>query len=333
MTSLLLSIDDQSQVSQARREATFIARDIGFDQNGAANISIIVTEAATNLIKHGRGGQLVIRPSNRGGRSGIELIAFDSGPGIDDVARAMRDGFSTSGSSGTGMGAIARLSDDIEVYTLPSSGTVLVARIWRPGGPDTEPTNRMRFDGFSVPKQGETVCGDAWIFHHDNDRSFVMVCDGLGHGPMAAQAAQAALETFRESTRTSPGDILDELHGGMRHTRGAAIAVAEVRQREGKLIYAGIGNIVGSIVRPNEMRRLVSHNGTVGMTVRKVQEFTYDLPDDAFLILHSDGISTHWKLEDYPGLLDRSTSLIATVLYRDFCRGRDDATVVVGGRN
>jgi hypothetical protein len=74
---------------------------------------------------------------------------------------------------------------------------------------------------------------------------------------------------------------------------------------------------------------MVSHNGTVGAEMRKVQEFVYRWPKGAPVVFHSDGITTHWDLQAYPGLASRQSALIAGVIFRDFQRGRDDATVVV----
>jgi len=63
--------------------------------------------------------------------------------------------------------------------------------------------------------------------------------------------------------------------------------------------------------------------------MRRVQEFEFDFPAGALLILHSDGLTTRWTNADYPGLMARHAGLIAGVLYRDHNRGRDDVTVVV----
>jgi hypothetical protein len=63
--------------------------------------------------------------------------------------------------------------------------------------------------------------------------------------------------------------------------------------------------------------------------VAKLQQFQYDLLEGDLLLMHSDGLTSRWKLADYPGLSHRVPALIAAVLYRDFKRGRDDATVLV----
>jgi hypothetical protein len=93
--------------------------------------------------------------------------------------------------------------------------------------------------------------------------------------------------------------------------------------------FAGIGNISAVVVTANERRHLVSHNGIVGHEYRKAAEFSHPWRAQSMLVLHSDGVGTHWDLGRYPGLLERDPSLVAGILYRDFARGRDDATVVV----
>jgi hypothetical protein len=90
-----------------------------------------------------------------------------------------------------------------------------------------------------------------------------------------------------------------------------------------------VGNIAATILDNGNSRSLVSHNGTVGAEMRKAQEFTYPWQSSSILVMNSDGLSTHWKLDPYPGLANRSALMIAAVLYRDFKRTRDDATVLV----
>jgi hypothetical protein len=128
---------------------------------------------------------------------------------------------------------------------------------------------------------------------------------------------------------SDPVDSLERIHDGLRATRGAAIAVALVDLGRDRVLFGGIGNIAGAIASPGDVRRMVSHNGTAGLMARRVQAFEYALPAGGHLILHSDGLSTNWSLDRYPGILAAHPSLIAAVLWRDQNRGRDDATVLV----
>ena len=159
-----------------------------------------------------------------------------------------------------------------------------------------------------------------------------MIADGLGHGPNAAAASQAAVRVFLGSAELLPSAILSEMHGALRSTRGAAVAVASLDGATGEIRYAGVGNVTGTIVNGSESRSMVSHNGTVGHEMRKVQEFTYPWPQDSIVVMHSDGLQSHWRLDRYPGLAARHAAVIAGLLYRDFSRGRDDLTAVVARR-
>jgi hypothetical protein len=93
--------------------------------------------------------------------------------------------------------------------------------------------------------------------------------------------------------------------------------------------FAGVGNISCRVESFGERRQLVSHSGTLGHVLRRVQEFEFAFPAGALLILHSDGLTGRWSFDDYPGLLNKHAGLIAGVLYRDHDRGSDDVTVVV----
>ena len=98
--------------------------------------------------------------------------------------------------------------------------------------------------------------------------------------------------------------------------------------------YAGIGNIVGRAwSAPSGSRGLASQNGTVGVQIRQVlRRSSTRGRRRALLLMHSDGITSRWSLDTYPGLLLRHPAVIAGVLRRDFGRGRDDATMVVVSR-
>jgi Stage II sporulation protein E (SpoIIE) len=156
----------------------------------------------------------------------------------------------------------------------------------------------------------------------------LMVADGLGHGPLAAQASLDAVRVFREHATRGPGEILERVHPALRATRGAAIGIAEVDFSGRSLRFAGVGNIAATIFANGTSRSTVSQNGTVGHTMRRIQEFDYPFPSGALLVMHSDGLATHWQLGRYAGLEARHPALIAAVLYRDFTRERDDVTVL-----
>ena len=321
-----LQVAEGSAVGGARRAATDLAQSLGFDVAGAGRVALVVTEAASNLVKHAGGGELLLHPFAHGETPTLDVLALDRGPGIEDVARAMRDGFSTGGTPGTGLGAIRRNSTLADLYTRPGGGTAVFARM---GGATPMRARVMEIGAVNVRYPGEQICGDAYATAEAGERFQVLVADGLGHGLAAAEAARAAAAVFRASPGLGLPELLERMHRALASTRGAAVGIAEIDRGRELLRFAGIGNISGSIVGSGATRSTVSLYGTMGHDARRFQEFTYPWPRGGLFVLHSDGISGRWNLGDAPWLAARHPSLIAGVLYRDFGRGRDDATVVV----
>jgi anti-sigma regulatory factor (Ser/Thr protein kinase) len=325
-TSRSFLIEDASQVGEARRAGAGMADQLGFDELEAGRLAIVITEAGTNILKHAKSGRILLSQYLSGGR-GIEVLALDRGPGIADLKRSMTDGVSTVGTAGSGLGAIRRQSDFFDIYSREGQGTALLARI----GAVSDDSGEASFTvgAVRIPIPGETVCGDAWEFFDGPEKLTVSVADGLGHGPEAAAASNPAVNYLFGPARSDLIPAMEEAHLKLRLTRGAAIAVCELSKSSKKARFLGVGNISAVISGGEKDQHLVSMNGTIGHAIRSLQEFSYDWPDEGILVMHSDGLNTRWRISDFPGLSSRHPSLIAAVLYRDFFRGRDDATVVV----
>jgi anti-sigma regulatory factor (Ser/Thr protein kinase) len=339
-----LRVDDSSAVGEVRRAAMALATTLDFDETVRGRVGIVATELAGNLAKHARDGTVLILPTGSARAAGITILGIDRGPGIVDIDRALQDGYSTAGTPGTGLGAVRRLADEFDLYsrseagvgaTAAPAGTITLARLWaQPAGATAARarTEALDVDGICLPAPGETAIGDAWCVDDARDTGGacrLLVADGLGHGPLAAAASAEAVRLFRDSPSLGPAESLRMLHEGLRSSRGAAIAVAELRADEGVVRYAAVGNIAASIVGPTGSRSLVSHNGTVGHQMRTVQELDYPWPADALLVAHSDGLKSHWRLDAYPGIAQHRAALVSAALWRDQLRGRDDVTVIV----
>ncbi len=324
-------LTDSSQVAAPRRAVTTLAERLGFSATRAGQAALVVSELATNLVKHATRGEILLRPVDEApGSAGacIEILAIDAGPGIPDVAHSRRDGHSTSGTLGHGLGAIERQSDAFEIYTQPS-GTVIVARVWREPPALSLPRVRYQIGAVQVSHPTEDICGDDWSARARNDRIAIIVADGLGHGVSAHEAAREASTVFARMHEEGPQRIVEDVHAALRATRGVAVAVLVVDCERGLARYCGVGNITGVILHADGARQsMVSQNGTAGHTANRIREFTYPVPAGSTLVMASDGLGTHWDLSSYPGLRTRDASIIAGVLYRDF-RRRDDVTVVV----
>src|ERR1700742_4361959 len=222
---IALAVQDQSQVSETRRRATEMAARQGFGEADSGKVALVATELATNLLKHGNGGEVLVGPYGEGLDSGIELIALDKGPGISNLAASLTDGYSTAGTAGKGLGAVVRQSHFVDVASWPGVGTAFLARLKRgqpkEGSSDTSPVGAV-----SIPKRGEDVCGDSWSVSVGPEQTTLMVADGLGHGPEAAEAAVEALRLFHRFAGHQVPTLLEYVHGGLRATRGAAVSIA-----------------------------------------------------------------------------------------------------------
>lgn len=321
-------ISENTHVSEARRASSRIGQELSFDPAAEGNLAIVTTELARNVLLHGGGGEVVLQPCKGPSTSThVNVIALDRGPGITDISKVLHDGYSSIGTLGTGLGAVRRLATTFDFYTKPGGGTAILARVAASpteGAEDSQTTGSV-----CVPIAGETRCGDAWEHQDQSSRRLIMVADGLGHGIGAADAAEEALAAFRANSHKSPKEIIEAAHDRLKKTRGAAVSVAELDFERQIIRYSGIGNIVGTIVADGKSRNMISHNGIVGHASETIREFTFPWPRHAFLIMHSDGLTARWAFEQYQGLQLKPPSLIAAVLYRDFKRMRDDATVVV----
>lgn len=321
---MFTAVSDRSQVAQARRLVSDQAAKIGLPRDRIDQTDIVVTELATNLLKHGGGGFIHARLYSDAGGSGLEVLALDRGRGMADFGRCMEDGYSTAGSPGTGLGAIKRLTDEMRAYSRPGLGTAIMVRILhRPG------TGRGMLAGAVLaPYPGEQVCGDNWAFSHPQAGPTLLLADGAGHGVDAARAAEAAIQTFAAHIHLSCEEIVAALHRTLAPTRGAAVAVARVDMAARAVRFVGVGNISAILVHSSGARHMVSHNGTAGHVAPRIREFTYEFDGSPLVILHSDGLATRWDIAAYPGLTVQHPSLVAGVLLRDHRRGRDDASVV-----
>jgi len=323
----LVPITDPSSVGEVRRTALLTAQRLGFDETRAGELALLATESSRNVLIHGGGGQVIVAGMRDKAAALARILAMDNGPGIPNVARALADGFSTAGTMGGGMGAMKRMATKLEIFT-GRKGTIVLLELGQAPGGDS-----LELAGLAVPFPGERVCGDGWTWHRTADRTVILLVDGLGHGLQAYEAAQEAIATFHKrmnaETPWSPAQILQFVHDALRKTRGAVAAVAEIRPREHALTYAGIGNISAVLLAGGTSRNLVSHNGTLGVAMSRVQEFRVDWPSDAVLVLHSDGLTARWDLDAYAGLAVRHPAVIGGALLRDFRRQRDDASVVV----
>ncbi|AHL75396.1 transcriptional regulator [Stutzerimonas stutzeri] len=320
-TTTVLAVEDASQVGHARRVAQALAVQLAFNEADAGRVALAATELATNLLKHAHHGALHLRPIPALTGSGIELVAVDRGPGFDP-SKCMTDGFSTGGTQGTGLGALMRQGQLFDVYS-DSRGSVVLVQLY----PRQVSPIPLRFGVSQHSLLNDPACGDVWHLAVDGPRLSALIIDGIGHGEDAERAGLAGAGVFAAAPFADPATSMFDMHQAMNGTRGGAAAIAMF---DGHTVrFTGIGNIGGCLLSSEKTRGLASHPGIVGSRFRKAVTFDYPVDAPQILVMYSDGLQSRWDLRDYPGLSHRHPAIIAALLHRDFCRGRDDVTVMV----
>ena len=340
-----LRLDDPSAVGAARRYSGVLAAAAGFDEARTGELGIAVTELAGNAVRHARDGWIALRADRPYLTTGaapedvtaIDVVTVDAGPGMADLEENLRDGYSTAGTLGVGLGAVQRLASGFDAYSMPERGTVIVARFdaRRRSGriPQAAPPSGRVAAGLTRPMSGETACGDAYAVRATPTGMSAVLCDGLGHGPLAALAARRGVEIFLDSPDTDVVALLTRIHRGLGHTRGAAVGVVRLDRERGSASYAGLGNIAGTVTARersgHRSRHLSSMAGIAGHQARTIRSFDYPIDDGSVVVLHSDGLSTRWSFDGQWTLPGRDPLVVAAALLRDAGTRRDDAGIVV----
>jgi hypothetical protein len=197
-----------------------------------------------------------------------------------------------------------------------------VARFW-PAPRDYA----VRQAGLVRPIAGETDCGDVFGATETDAGVTGVLCDGLGHGPLAATAATTGVAAVLEEPRAEPAALVERAHRAMASTRGGAIGVVQLA---GEVVrFAGLGNIAAVILADGTRRSMLSVPGIAGHQARTIRQFEYTAPRGATIILHSDGISSRWEPGALPGLNARDPLIVGAALLAEAGTRGDDAGVLV----
>ena len=320
-----LKVRETSAVAEARRRARRTANAMGLHSTKVEHAAIVATEIAQNILRHGGGGQVLIEIFGAPSLERLHIVGHDQGPGIGRIDRALRDGVTSKDSPGTGLGAIKRLSDRVDIFSEPGR-TVVASEFRRQTIRQTSPADHA---GFKLAYPGERRCGDTVAVRSGHDECFYFLADGLGHGAKAAGAAAAAKKAFLAATGDDPADILLQVGEALQGTRGAVGAVVALDHSTSRLRYAGIGNISTLVVQGKTVRRLVVRDGLLGGRAATPHQETVELEPGAILVMHSDGLNTLRSLDKQASLLQRSAPVIGADLLTYNLRGRDDASIIV----
>jgi anti-sigma regulatory factor (Ser/Thr protein kinase) len=325
-----LKANDRSYFAILKKEVHSLAVAGGFSARKAGEIDIIVAEMVTNLVKHAGGGDLLVKLVEEDGIQGLEILSIDNGIGMTDVSRMVADGVSTKNTLGQGLGAMKRLADVFQVYSLKDWGTVILCRVFEEPLPKFRKKSKVDIRTAMIPKPGETECGDGFSALVTDDRIKLFMGDGLGHGPEAAKAVLTAIEAFSRCEEILPSEIIRAINESVKKTRGLVGTVAVYSTDDKKWTICGVGNISTRINSYAGSKNYNPYNGIIGLNVPntlKNQEVAHE--DGQHIILCSDGIKSRWDTFKYPAILRYDASLFAASLLKDFARYTDDMSVAV----
>jgi anti-sigma regulatory factor (Ser/Thr protein kinase) len=325
------NIEDRSYLANLKREVHRLSVQCGLNEKKVAEVDIVVAEIGSNIIKHAGGGEVLVMLTDQP-QPAIEIIGIDAGPGINDLARMMQDGVSTVNTLGQGLGAIKRLSDFLQVYSVKGWGTVLLARFYikSPDQYPAKPGPEIRT--LLVPKPGEKVCGDGYFVNADKTGIRMFLGDGLGHGPEAHKAVTTAISSFRYCMLSDLSEVIRQIHEDVKRTRGLVGSIAAYNHRLRKWRISGVGNIHMRMWTAAESKTYLPYNGIIGHNLPRTineQEVDHVPGKEQILIMCSDGIKTRWEMTRYPGIFRYDMSILAAAIYKDNARKTDDMSVII----
>lgn len=320
-----------SDVAIARGAARATATTVGFDERTIEEIALAASELASNLVKHAGGGMLLLSGIATGGRTGMQIESLDSGPGIGDVDQAMADGFSTAGGLGYGLGAVNRLMDEVEFSAgdRAGAGTRVVCRRWvRLAAPNLSPCP-LEVGAATRRHPATAVNGDTFVVKQWDASILVAVIDGVGHGRFAHRAAQAARQ-FVESHFDQPLPAIFLGAGrACRATHGVVMALARFDWAVARLVFASVGNVQARVLGASIPMSFIVRRGIVGLNAPNPAVTEHDWDPQNVMVLHSDGLSSGWRWEDFQRVWSEPAGAIARRLLVTLARDDDDATVLV----
>ncbi|MFD1141517.1 ATP-binding SpoIIE family protein phosphatase [Larkinella insperata] len=322
---------DRSYLALAKKGITQIATQVGFAAQRLNEVDLITAELASNLVKHGGGGEILARAFQTSSQAGLELISIDNGPGMADPARMMQDGVSTTGTLGNGLGSINRLADQFQLYSQKGWGTIQLARIFKDPAPDVLSTGGFEFRSLLVPKPGETVCGDGCYVKRTPDHIKLFLGDGLGHGPEANRAVLEAIKALRICPHHHPADIIRYIHQSVTKTRGLVGSVIVFDAKTQQWTWCGVGNISTRLNGPSYTKNVLSYNGIIGMNLpNTMNNHVIPFTRGQHVVMCSDGLQSRWDVSKYPQIHRYDLTILAAALYKDYARRTDDTSVLIG---
>ncbi len=316
---------DDASIAVAREQVRARGAAVGLDATTCENLAASVSELARNQLRHAVGGAIGFRAVARGDVPGLEVVAADRGPGIADPTAAFASATRIAGSLGVGVGAAYRLAHELDADVRWGEGTCIAVRAFAAAVPRSE----LAVLGRAC--RGEPISGDHALVRRGARDVTIAVVDGLGHGVLAREPADAAIaEVDRD-----PDRALDELaiatDTALAGTRGVVMAAVRLTVPAAELAHAGVGNVAVRLVGlDGKQRILAAHGGVLGGSTRPRRAAIERVAmAGEVVVVATDGLTSRIDLEHELALLRRPPMLLAHHLVTTYGRTDDDVTVVV----
>jgi anti-sigma regulatory factor (Ser/Thr protein kinase) len=316
------------EIRKAEDCARHVAAELGFSARDCDEITLVIAELGSNLLKHASGGELRLESAEIGGRMGLRVESLDRGPGFTDFELATTDGYSSVGSLGTGLGTVNRLMDELEYHPLPGGGSRIVCCRWLRAEPRIRESH-LEIGIASRAYRQLPENGDTFVIREWGKKALVGVIDGLGHGKFAQRAAHTARQYIDQHYDQPLEAIFRGVGRSCQSTRGVVMALALFEHERQRFACANIGNIELRVHGSAQPIRFMLRRGVVGQQSPSPKPEEHPWAAGMMLVMHSDGLRSHWDWSDFPQLWTERPSHIAQRLLAALGRVDDDATVLV----
>lgn len=322
----------ESSLILLRSKLVAITQRLGVSHLKQENMLLVASELVSNNVKHASGRGMVQLWKQPGGV--LDLLSLDYGPGIQNLATAEEDGYSTVSTLGKGLGAIRRLSDESYIYTQQEqigqakkwSGTVILARFYL-DKENKEAKSGFKFGLFSRSLSDERYNGDRIYLQRAGKVLRWLHLDGLGHGE-EAQAATADLATLLINFE-SPDSMLEMVDKQLVNTRGAVAITGEIDLAKCNLRLSGVGDMNAHIYDQEQFQHIAFAPGILGREHRTTTVSQTDFGKKSVILTASDGIRRNWDAANFVGLFNQHPQLIAYTLGNIMGRISDDQSICV----
>lgn len=334
-----------------RMAVAHVARMPALAQCSAVDLSLLATvvaELGSNILKYAGHGHIRIQHLRSGYLSGVDIVAEDAGPGIADLALAMEEHYSSSGTLGLGLTGVRRMVSEFHIQSAPGLGCRVQVRKWMsttptgtlpmlppvplypvmPTPPVMAPALVLDTAELNRPCYPEVLSGDETVLHPFPDGLLVVCIDVSGHGKHAHALAQLLAETARTAATPHLEPLLQRMHQCCIGTLGAAAAVAFVHMARSELLFAGVGNIRIRCVGATPWSG-ITRDGVLGERFPTPHVQRFPLHTNDVVLLYTDGIRETNSIRMLKQARLGSAQQIAEHVLQEGGKTSDDASCIV----